>query len=346
MLDAADVAGIRVLGLADVPEFPEAPETGATFAENALAKARDAADGHRARRPSPTTPGSPSTRSTGCPGCCRRAGRGRHGDDRANLELVLGQLADVPDDRRGAAFVCAAALVVPGGAEIVVHGEWTGHLVRAPRGHQRLRLRPDLRAGRRGRGRRRSWRRRRRTRCRTAGRRCARCCRTCGRWPAGDRGRLVGGDRAVGGPGDGVGTVEVVGRKRMVGAAALAVLSWRSLVVLSRLGPGGLSAAAVQDAVRGRGAWAPRCSSSCRCWSPSPRAPHDLHRGRRAALRLRARRWRSPSGADRAGGRRRVLARAGHRRRARGPVRRPRAGGVDAAAARPQRPARRDRRCA
>ena len=37
MLDAAEVAGIEVLGLADVPEFPEEPETGATFAENALA---------------------------------------------------------------------------------------------------------------------------------------------------------------------------------------------------------------------------------------------------------------------------------------------------------------------
>ena len=47
---------------------------------------------------------------------------------------MLGQLADVSDDRRGAAFVCAAALVVPGGEEIVVHGEWTGYLGRAPRG--------------------------------------------------------------------------------------------------------------------------------------------------------------------------------------------------------------------
>ena len=42
LLDGADVAGVRVLGLADVPDFPEAPETGATFAENAVAKARDA----------------------------------------------------------------------------------------------------------------------------------------------------------------------------------------------------------------------------------------------------------------------------------------------------------------
>ena len=49
-----------------------------------------------------------------------------HGADRANLELLLAQIADVPDERRGAAFVCAAALVVPGGPETVVHGEWPG----------------------------------------------------------------------------------------------------------------------------------------------------------------------------------------------------------------------------
>jgi XTP/dITP diphosphohydrolase len=59
---------------------------------------------------------------------------GHHGDDVANLELLLGQLADVPDERRRAAFVCAAALVVPGGLETVVHGEWPGRIVRAPRG--------------------------------------------------------------------------------------------------------------------------------------------------------------------------------------------------------------------
>ena len=68
------------------------------------------------------------------PGVLSARWSGRHGDDRANLELVLGQLGDVPDDRRGAAFVCAAALVVPDGEEVVVHGEWPGYLVRAPRG--------------------------------------------------------------------------------------------------------------------------------------------------------------------------------------------------------------------
>jgi XTP/dITP diphosphohydrolase len=124
---------VEVLGLADVAEFPEAPETGATFAENALAKARDAA----------AATGLPSVADDsglavealhGMPGVLSARWCGRHGDDLANLELLLGQLADVPDERRGAAFVCAAALVVPGGQETVVHGEWTGRIVRAPRG--------------------------------------------------------------------------------------------------------------------------------------------------------------------------------------------------------------------
>ncbi|WP_300007759.1 RdgB/HAM1 family non-canonical purine NTP pyrophosphatase [Pseudonocardia sp.] len=128
-----DVPGIEVVGLADVPGFPDAPETGATFAENALAKARDAA----------TATGLPSVADdsglavdalSGMPGVLSARWSGRHGDDRANLELLLAQLGDVPDDRRGAAFVCAAALVVPGGTETVVHGESTGTIVRAPRG--------------------------------------------------------------------------------------------------------------------------------------------------------------------------------------------------------------------
>lgn len=124
---------VEVLGLADVPDFPEAPETGATFAENALAKARDAA----------AATGLPSVADdsglavdalNGMPGVLSARWSGRHGDDVANLELLLGQLGDVPDERRGAAFVCAAALVVPGGPETVVHGEWRGRIVRAPRG--------------------------------------------------------------------------------------------------------------------------------------------------------------------------------------------------------------------
>jgi XTP/dITP diphosphohydrolase len=186
MLDSAQIAGIRVLGLADLPPFPEEPETGATFAENALAKARDAAKATGLASVADDS-GLAVDALGGMPGVLSARWSGRHGDDRANLELVLGQLADVPDERRGAAFVCAAALVVPGGEDIVVHGEWTGNLAAPTASATTPSSSPTASTGRRP-----SWRPRRRTPCRTAGGRCARCCRTCRRWPPG--GLIVRGD--------------------------------------------------------------------------------------------------------------------------------------------------------
>src|SRR6478609_5417907 len=130
---AAHVPGLQVLGLDDVAAYDEVPESGATFADNALIKAREGF----ANTGLPTVAddsGLAVDALNGMPGVLSARWSGRHGDDLANLELVLGQLADVPDERRGAAFVCAAALVTPEGTETVVHGEWRGRLVRAPRG--------------------------------------------------------------------------------------------------------------------------------------------------------------------------------------------------------------------
>ncbi|MBW0090081.1 RdgB/HAM1 family non-canonical purine NTP pyrophosphatase [Pseudonocardia sp. KRD-184] len=127
------LSGFEVVGLADVPEFPDAPETGATFAENALAKARDAAVATGLVSVADDS-GLAVDALNGMPGVLSARWSGRHGDDAANTALLLAQLGDVPDERRGAAFVCAAALVVPGGEETVVHGEWKGTIVRAPRG--------------------------------------------------------------------------------------------------------------------------------------------------------------------------------------------------------------------
>ncbi|EJZ07423.1 RdgB/HAM1 family non-canonical purine NTP pyrophosphatase [Mycolicibacterium vaccae] len=135
VLDAAGVSELTLLSLDDVPPFDEAPETGATFEENALAKARDAY----------TATGIPAVADdsglevdalNGMPGVLSARWSGRHGDDPANTALLLGQLADVPDDRRGAAFVSACAVVfgpAPSDA-VVVRGEWPGSIVRAPRG--------------------------------------------------------------------------------------------------------------------------------------------------------------------------------------------------------------------
>jgi len=133
LLDAAQVAGIRVLGLADVPAFPEEPETGATFAENALAKARDAAKATGLASVADDS-GLAVDALNGMPGVLSARWAGRHGDDRANLELLLAQISDVPDDRRAGWFMCAAALALPDGREHVAEGRLNGTVVRAPRG--------------------------------------------------------------------------------------------------------------------------------------------------------------------------------------------------------------------
>ena len=70
----------------------------------------------------------------GMPGILSARWAGRHGDDRANLELVLAQVSDVPQARRGAAFHCAAAIATPSGEERVVEGTLEGWLTDAPRG--------------------------------------------------------------------------------------------------------------------------------------------------------------------------------------------------------------------
>jgi XTP/dITP diphosphohydrolase len=133
ILAAEGVHGLRVIGLADVPEYPEAPETGATFEQNALAKARDAVAA-TGRPAVADDSGITVAALNGMPGVLSARWAGSARDDAANLRLLLDQLADVPDERRGCAFVCAAALVTPAGAESVVRGEWPGTVTRAPRG--------------------------------------------------------------------------------------------------------------------------------------------------------------------------------------------------------------------
>ncbi|KGH48206.1 nucleoside-triphosphate diphosphatase [Modestobacter caceresii] len=130
---ATAVPGVEVLGLRDVEEYPEAPETGATFEENALLKAREAVR-YTGLPAVADDSGLTVDALNGMPGILSARWSGRHGDDPANTALLLGQLADVPDERRGAAFVCAAALVTPDGGEHVLERRWRGTVVREPRG--------------------------------------------------------------------------------------------------------------------------------------------------------------------------------------------------------------------
>ncbi|HET6875931.1 MAG TPA: RdgB/HAM1 family non-canonical purine NTP pyrophosphatase [Jatrophihabitans sp.] len=123
---------IEVVGLDDVEPYDEVPESGATFAENARIKAYE---GFR-NTGLPTVAddsGLAVDALNGMPGIFSARWAGRHGDDEANLRLVLDQVADVPDERLGAAFVCAVAFVDAAG-EIVTDGRMPGRLIREPRG--------------------------------------------------------------------------------------------------------------------------------------------------------------------------------------------------------------------
>jgi XTP/dITP diphosphohydrolase len=149
---AAAGTGVSLVGLDSFPDAPEVPETGLTFADNALLKARAIA-GYTGLPAVADDSGLCVDALHGMPGIFSARWSGKHGDDRANLDLVLGQIADV--SARGAQFVCVAALVLPedGDGRDVSDGpdvgdgpggasrrEWTttgvlaGSLARAPRG--------------------------------------------------------------------------------------------------------------------------------------------------------------------------------------------------------------------
>ena len=127
------VPGVEVVGLRDVDDYPEAPETGATFAENALLKAREAVR-YTGLPAVADDSGLTVDALNGMPGVLSARWSGRHGDDDANTALLLGQLADVPDERRGGAFVCAAAFVAADGTEHVLERQWRGTVIREKRG--------------------------------------------------------------------------------------------------------------------------------------------------------------------------------------------------------------------
>ncbi|MFI1797065.1 RdgB/HAM1 family non-canonical purine NTP pyrophosphatase [Streptomyces sp. NPDC020379] len=124
---------VELVGADAYPEIPDVKETGVTFAENALLKAHALA----------TATGVPAVADdsglcvdvlNGAPGIFSARWSGTHGDDKANLDLLLAQLGDIADEHRGAHFACAAALALPDGTERVVEGRLEGTLRQTPAG--------------------------------------------------------------------------------------------------------------------------------------------------------------------------------------------------------------------
>ena len=123
----------ELVGADAYPEIPDVKETGVTFAENALLKA------HALARAT----GLPAVADDfglcvdilgGAPGIFSARWAGRHGDDAANLALLLAQLGDIGTPHRAAHFACAAAFALPDGTTRVVEGHLTGTLRHTPAG--------------------------------------------------------------------------------------------------------------------------------------------------------------------------------------------------------------------
>jgi XTP/dITP diphosphohydrolase len=127
------LTGLDIVGLDEFPDAPDVPETELTFEGNALLKARAIA-AHTGMPAVADDSGLCVDALNGMPGVLSARWAGRHGDDQANLDLVLAQLSDIAAEHRGAQFVCVAALAWPSGDEQAVVGRLEGHLVDAPRG--------------------------------------------------------------------------------------------------------------------------------------------------------------------------------------------------------------------
>jgi XTP/dITP diphosphohydrolase len=132
ILDAAEMP-VTVVGMSDVDDYVEVPESGLTFAANALLKATEGVK-HTGLPTIADDSGLAVDVLGGMPGIFSARWSGAHGNDDANLDLVLAQIADLPDSARAASFVCAAALALPDGRTFVAEGRMPGRLIRERRG--------------------------------------------------------------------------------------------------------------------------------------------------------------------------------------------------------------------
>ena len=130
ILDALAPGAIELIGVDQFPDLVDVDETGSSFEENSLLKARYTCQ----------ATGLPAIADdsglcvdalNGDPGIFSARWAGEHGNDQANLEKVLAQLKDVPDEKRTAHFMCVASLVLPDGREQVAEGRFEGHILHA-----------------------------------------------------------------------------------------------------------------------------------------------------------------------------------------------------------------------
>lgn len=124
---------LEIMGLGDFPDLPSVEETGSTFLENARTKALAAAS--RTGVPSLADDSGLEVEALGgAPGVISSRYGGREGDDAANIARLLREMEGVPEERRGARFVCVLVLAHPDGRWVSLEGTCPGRIAEAPRG--------------------------------------------------------------------------------------------------------------------------------------------------------------------------------------------------------------------
>jgi XTP/dITP diphosphohydrolase len=130
ILEEIAPGAVELISVDQFPDLIDVEEIGSTFEENSLLKARYTSE----------ATGLPAIADDsglcidalgGAPGIFSARWAGKHGDDQANLEKVLEQLKDVPEEKRGAHFLCVASLVLPDGREHVAEGRFDGSILRS-----------------------------------------------------------------------------------------------------------------------------------------------------------------------------------------------------------------------
>lgn len=114
----------------------EAEETGLTFVENAIIKARNAA-AHTGLAAIADDSGLEVDALDGAPGVFSSRYAGAEASDRDNLEKLLADLGDLPDERRTARFRCVMVYLrhARDATPLVCQGTWEGRVLFAPRGN-------------------------------------------------------------------------------------------------------------------------------------------------------------------------------------------------------------------
>lgn len=131
VLRELNIEGVELVSLHDAPPYPDPVEDGLTFVDNALLKAR--AGAKATGLPCVADDSGLSVKAlNGMPGILSARWSGNHGDDQANNDLLLAQMADI--NERAAAFVSCCALAAPDGQGFTAEGRWEGELLREPRG--------------------------------------------------------------------------------------------------------------------------------------------------------------------------------------------------------------------